>query len=248
MAIRLVVTRGFGNGSFSGSIADIVRHGYTAGALPAPVFSGTIPNISLDEGGRATEYDLGAYFTGATSYSISPAIEPGWVFNTSTGILTVNPKTPGTYGDYVVTGTNASGSDASNSFGITVTATSASGGWWFAYEREMLLREERERKKLEAKAALIQQDIQDEIDLELIAELRRAEDERERLEELNRLKELAARHKKAIEEMGGKVMIAAERAIMKGTFSAMEQLEREIKRAREEELFLIQALAMILNE
>lgn len=32
MSIRLVVTRGFGNGTFSGSIKDVVLRGYSIGA------------------------------------------------------------------------------------------------------------------------------------------------------------------------------------------------------------------------
>ena len=32
MAIRTVVTRGYGNGTFDGTIADVVRRGYIAGA------------------------------------------------------------------------------------------------------------------------------------------------------------------------------------------------------------------------
>lgn len=34
--IRLVVTRGFGNGTFAGTIADVVTRGYTIGAAPPP--------------------------------------------------------------------------------------------------------------------------------------------------------------------------------------------------------------------
>lgn len=39
MAIRTIVTRGFGNGTFSGSIALVVTRGYSIGeppAIPAP--------------------------------------------------------------------------------------------------------------------------------------------------------------------------------------------------------------------
>lgn len=35
MSIRKVVTRGFGNGTFAGTIADVVRRGYTAAAVAA---------------------------------------------------------------------------------------------------------------------------------------------------------------------------------------------------------------------
>lgn len=36
MSIALIVTRGFGNGTFSGSIADVVTRGYTIGAVSIP--------------------------------------------------------------------------------------------------------------------------------------------------------------------------------------------------------------------
>lgn len=35
MAIRLVVTRGYGNGTFDGTIADVVRRGYGAAEASA---------------------------------------------------------------------------------------------------------------------------------------------------------------------------------------------------------------------
>ena len=91
-------------------------------AVSPPIFSGTIPDISLEESASTTEYDLSTYFTGATSYSISPAVEAGWSFNTTTGVLTILPDTIGDFGPYTVTGTNAGGSDSSNAFAVAVTA------------------------------------------------------------------------------------------------------------------------------
>ncbi len=82
-----------------------------------PVFAGTIPDISAS---GTTITDLSSYFTGATSYSISPAVESGWTFDTGTGILTVEPGDAGTFGPYTVTGTNAVGSDDSNAFSVIV--------------------------------------------------------------------------------------------------------------------------------
>ena len=47
MAIRTVVTRGYGNGTFNGTIALLITRGYaiSAAATPAPVQLG---NINLD--------------------------------------------------------------------------------------------------------------------------------------------------------------------------------------------------------
>lgn len=36
MAIRTLVTRGFGNGTFNGTVADVVRRGYIAGVVVVP--------------------------------------------------------------------------------------------------------------------------------------------------------------------------------------------------------------------
>lgn len=102
--------------------------GNAGGTASAPVFTGTIPDISLTEGAAGATYDLSTYFTSATSYSIAPAVEAGWTFNTSTGVLTVDPLVAGVYGGYVVTGTNGVGSTNSNSFTATVVAATSAGG------------------------------------------------------------------------------------------------------------------------
>ncbi len=83
-------------------------------------FTGTIPDITATVGDPDSTIDLGAYFTGATSYSISPAIETGWVFNTNTGELTIDGEF-GLFGYYIVTGTNSGGSVNSNNFSINIT-------------------------------------------------------------------------------------------------------------------------------
>jgi hypothetical protein len=94
--------------------------GIALSSTPAPIFSGTIADISVTYNTGTYSYDLGAYFTDATSYSISPTIETGWAFNTSTAELTVDTDDINTFGPYTVTGTNVGGSSDSNAFGITV--------------------------------------------------------------------------------------------------------------------------------
>ena len=96
-------------------------------ALAPPVFTGTIPDISVTENTGTHSYDLSTYFTGATSYSISPAVEAGWSFNTSTAELVVDTDDVNTFGPYTITGTNASGSDSSNAFGVTVVSAVKTG-------------------------------------------------------------------------------------------------------------------------
>ena len=220
--------------------------------LAAPIFAGTIPDYSLTEGEASEAKDLSTYFSGATSYSIAPAVEAGWSFSTSTGILTIDPLVVGVYGTYVVTGTNAGGSDASNAFSVTVTEVVAddetpTGGFWFDYDRELRKRkqERKERERLEEEA----KQIQDRLEREIALEFRKQETELARVKELKRLAVLAEEHRKAIHaNLSDKVIKAADRAVRQGNYSAMEAFEREVFRAREEEEFLIMALNLILND
>ena len=126
----------------------------------APIFSGTIPDITATEGDVDLVTDLSGYFSGATSYSISPVVEAGWTFNTSTGVLTTDSDL-GTFGTYVVTGTNATGSDDSNAFSVIVSSSSSpTGGFWPDYDREQD-RRRRERDRLlalEKKAEAVKDD------------------------------------------------------------------------------------------
>ena len=95
-------------------------------AVTTPVFTGTIPNIEGDFNDPDIITDTSVYFTGATSYSIAPTVETGWNFDTVTGILTVDTDVVGTFGPYIVTGTNVSGSAASNSFSVEIIMVFAS--------------------------------------------------------------------------------------------------------------------------
>ncbi len=88
--------------------------------VSAPVFTGTIPDISVTENTGTYTYDLSTYFAGATSYSISPAIEAGWTFNTTTAELVIDTDDTKAFGPYTVTGTNTGGSAVSNGFNVEV--------------------------------------------------------------------------------------------------------------------------------
>lgn len=108
--------------------------GMGGGTASAPVFSGVIPNISETQNTGTHSYALGAYFSGATSYSIAPAVETGWTFDTVTGGLEIDTDATGVFGPYVVTGSNAAGDDDSNGFTVTVVAALSGGvvyvfGW-----------------------------------------------------------------------------------------------------------------------
>ena len=126
MAIREIVTSGYGNGTFNGTIPFVVLSGYIPGIeTDPPVFTGTIPDITGSVGDSDIVTDLSAYFTGATSYSINPTVEAGWSFNTGTGVLTVDTDFGVSFGPYVITATNGIGDTNSNNFTVSITFTSA---------------------------------------------------------------------------------------------------------------------------
>lgn len=94
----------------------------------APTFQGTIPDIFERQDTGTHDYDLSPYFIGADSYSISPAVETGWTFNTSTGLLTIDTDALGLFGPYTVTATNAFGTADSNAFDVEVAVKNTGAG------------------------------------------------------------------------------------------------------------------------
>jgi hypothetical protein len=90
----------------------------------APQSAGQIPNFSAGFGTGAHAYDISAYFSGATSYAISPSVEAGWTFATDVGLLTIDTDAAGTFGPYTVTASNASGDTVGNVFTVKVSESS----------------------------------------------------------------------------------------------------------------------------
>lgn len=112
----------------TGSDASYTEYGWSLivnAVTSKPVFAGPIDNQQAT--GNST-FNAGAYFTGATSYSATPTVA-GISFNTSTGLFTITAATAGTglFGPFVVTGTNAAGSTASNAFSYTVLIADTPG-------------------------------------------------------------------------------------------------------------------------
>jgi hypothetical protein len=93
--------------------------GSVSGASP-PVLLGSIPPASFRWETDEHIVNAGAYFSGATSYTISPAVETGWSFNTSTGVLTVDTDEIDSFGPFTVTASNLDGNTVSNAFSIQV--------------------------------------------------------------------------------------------------------------------------------
>lgn len=97
---------------------------YSGNISAVPQFLGPIGNISAGFNTSTHQYDMSLYFSGATSYAISPAIEAGWSFNTSSGLLTIDTDDENTFGPYTITASNASGPTAGNTFTVKVSVSS----------------------------------------------------------------------------------------------------------------------------
>jgi hypothetical protein len=217
----------------------------------APVLVQSIPGFSETFDTGTHEYDLSAYFTGADTYAIAPAVETGWAFDTNTGVLTIDTDALGNFGTYVVTATNATGDTASNAFGVAVVAvastTSVSGGWLFFNEYEQELRRRQKRKKEQEELEEATEQIEDTTDRQIAQLLREQEAKDEKRKELQRLAEIVRQNAdiEAARQYGAKVAKAYERALTQGNFSALQALDRELKKARdEEEALLLQAFML----
>lgn len=108
-----------------GTLASEERYlmaGFYGGLVAtAPVQLEQIGNISVRSATGTHQFDFADRFSGETSYSISPALEVGWSFNTSTGVLIIDTDANGDFGPYVVRATNASGNVDSNGFTVRVS-------------------------------------------------------------------------------------------------------------------------------
>ena len=243
----------------AGGIWNRLGGDYSNKAASPPVFSGTISDITGTEGDADIVTDLSTYFSGATSYSILPAVEAGWTFDTGTGILTVDTDVAATFGTYVVTGTNAAGSDDSNAFNVVISASAAAeesptGGFWVAYEQEQYRREEerKARQRLAKKAKKKAKKIKDKITQALALAEREIEakeyEEASRKAELVRLTKVAQRYQGEISAISDRIDLVSTEAVEKLTFSMMERFEREISEIHDEEQFLLLATQMLIDQ
>lgn len=88
----------------------------------APIPLGSIPDFSAPFNSGTHNFEIGDYVAGADSYAISPAVEAGWSFNTTTGRLTIDTDAEATFGPYTVTATNGHGDTILDSFTVRVSA------------------------------------------------------------------------------------------------------------------------------
>lgn len=119
-------------------------------------------------------------------------------------------------------------------------------GPWEKYVREVEEREER-RRELKARARAVQ----DKLDRELALELRKQQDQNERAEELKRLKALADKYSDEAQLKllyGDRIAYDIMQVALVGNYSAVERLDRELRRMMEEEQFFMEAMQILLYE
>jgi len=91
--------------------------GWASGGL-VPGLVGSISNKTEDSNSGTHQYDFTVNFSGATSFTILPAIEVGWTF--IAGVLTIDTDADGVFGPFTVTGTNVNGDTDQNAFFVNV--------------------------------------------------------------------------------------------------------------------------------
>lgn len=101
-----------------------IEGGWVAGAWDvsggAPTLFGSISNKSEESNSGSHVFNLSVNFIGATSYSIVPAVEPGWTFVVGTGVLTIDTDADATFGPFTVSGINGFGTTPQNAFTVKV--------------------------------------------------------------------------------------------------------------------------------
>lgn len=151
----------------------------------------------------------------------------------------------------------AGGAEAAEGSTVTITVSlgvqpqsaedSAAGFYWeYRREQERRKRERKRREELEEET----RQIEEETSRKIAELLRKQEAEDARRDELARLSALVARHaSRASEaELGARVHRAVAKAAEKRTVWALFQLERELRRAQEEEDFLMEAARIIFDD
>jgi hypothetical protein len=123
------------------------------------------------------------------------------------------------------------------------------GGWLFlnSYDAELRRRRAIAKKRRELEEET--ERIEDELDRNIAQLMREQEAIDEKRDNLKRLAELAKQNAdiEAAKQYSERVATAYARALAQGNFSALEALDRELQRAREEDDFLLSSLMFLLD-
>jgi len=129
----------------------------------------------------------------------------------------------------------------------SAVAASPTGGLWQAFEDEKArqAREAHKRNKARAEARAIK----DKLHRELALENRKLEAREARLAELSTLTDTIAEYESEIRHLTSeRIEFVTREAIEKRTFSAMERMERELGQMRMDDIFLLKASIIIINQ
>ncbi len=93
--------------------------------LPPPLQLEQLPYLVAGYNTGTYTYALSAYFAGAASYSVSPALPSGFSLNTATGVLSINSaaQAAGTYGPFTFSATNSAGTINGNAVTIKLVVS-----------------------------------------------------------------------------------------------------------------------------
>jgi len=186
----------------------------------------------------------------------------GSVVRTSDTVVTITLTASASYditADETITVTVPASAMTSTAVPITATPTigvsvvaveddQPSGGYLYVrYEQEQLRREE--ERRLRARALRKAKRIKDKLHRELALAERKIDEETARKAELARINRLVADNQQAIIELDNPVIIKAmNEALESQTFSRIERLERELGKIYEEEMFLLEATKILVNQ
>ena len=131
--------------------------------------------------------------------------------------------------------------------GDVVVADEATPGLWEWYDYEVERREQQRKRREKAKREA--QKIKDKLERELALAEREIEEEESRQSELARLNKLVSNNQDFIQSFGSERLnfVMAE-ALERQTYSTNERLERELGNLREEEMFLLEATLLLVNQ
>ena len=127
-----------------------------------------------------------------------------------------------------------------------VETTTGGWGFWYQWDRENERRRQ-DAKTLRRKKRQAEQ-IENELDRKLALAQRELEEKELRTKELARMTKLVERHRHEVSQISDRIDEIYQKAVEKRTYSAREQLDREIRKLREEEDFLIMAAEIIFSQ
>ena len=214
----------------------------------------TVVSLTLTEYTVSVSYDVAMSAStdslSLTEYAANVNAETNILANSDSLILTEYSATVSAEKVNVLAGYDSLSISTYQADIIGASPQAGVGGWGFInafqIEQSRYKRIKEEREKLLAQI----QSIEDQTEREIAQFLQKQEAEDERRNELARIGSLARQYAEEVSEdlYGERVVKAMTRALVQGNYSALEALEREMNRMKEEEEFLLEAARIILYD